>query len=484
MDFSLAILEIAVCGLGLALLLLDLWSPAEEKPRLGWVALVVLGLILLGSFLFTGTTTGLAFGGMYVLDGLALWFKRFFLISGILVVVMAMGSRDRPQQGITEYYSLITVALAGMMFAASVNDLCLLFVALELITVTFYILTAYLRRQLYSLEAGVKYLIMGAVASAFLVYGIALVYATTGSLSFPGVAARENDVLANPIFRIGVLMIVAGLGFKIAAVPFQAWVPDVYQGAPLPAMAFLAVGSKAAGFILLLRFLGTAVPQVLILWQTLWMALAAATILYGSLCALPQRNLKRLLAYSGIGHAGFMLLGIGLASQASVTALLFYLAAYLFALTAAVFVLSQIPSGLDDDELESLAGLHQRSPLLGASLAVAMVSLAGIPPLAGFMGKFLVFKAALARGMEDPHYYWLIAIALAGAVISLYYYLAVVRAVYWTTPSPATVDPIRLPPLAQFGLYSCLAGMIGLGLFPNPILQSAAQLFTNMASLR
>src|SRR5579872_1183346 len=274
MNYQLIILEIAVVVLGLGVLLADLWTPAEQKRQLGYVAAVAVGLILIGSFKLGGPEAQYAFGKMYVLDGLALFFKRLFLLSAIIVLVMSVEFADRIESGISEFYALILFALAGMMFAASANDFSLLFVSMELITVTFYILTSFQRRKLGSLEAGVKYLILGALSSAFMVYGIALVFGITGKLNFGDIAALTYKYADNQVFLLGILLTLVGIGFKIAAFPVQIWAPDVYQGAPLPATAFLAVGSKAAGFVLLLRVLFNAVPDLTGHWTRLLIAIS------------------------------------------------------------------------------------------------------------------------------------------------------------------------------------------------------------------
>ncbi|MDB6121801.1 MAG: proton-translocating NADH-quinone oxidoreductase, chain, partial [Pedosphaera sp.] len=280
MNYQLMILEIAVVVLGLGLLLVDLWTPVEHKKKLGYAAAAALGLILIGSFKLGGETQ-YAFGKMYVQDGLALFFKQFFLVSAIIVLVMAVEFADRIEAGITEFYALILFALAGMMFSASANDFTLLFVSLELITVTFYILTSFQRGRQASLEAGVKYLIIGALSSAFMVYGIALVFGTTGKMNFNELATVAAQYADNKIFLFGILLVMVGLGFKIAAFPVQIWAPDVYQGSPAPTTAFLAVGSKAAGFVLLLRVLFNAVPAITAQWTTLLIGIAMVTILYG-----------------------------------------------------------------------------------------------------------------------------------------------------------------------------------------------------------
>jgi NADH-quinone oxidoreductase subunit N len=474
MNSRFIILEIAVVALGLGILLVDLWTPPAEKRKLGWLAALVLGLILAGSFKLHGDAAQTAFGGMYVLDGLALYFKRFFLLAAIVVLVMSVEFADRIETGVSEYYALMLFALAGMMFAASANDFSLLFVSLELITVTFYILTSFQRNRLLSLEAGVKYLILGALSSAFMVYGIALVFGITGKLNFDAIAAMGGALAGNKVFLFGILLVLVGIGFKIAAFPVQIWAPDVYQGSPTPTTAFLAVGSKAAGFVLLLRVLFGAVPGVTAHWTTLLIAISIITILYGNLCALPQRNLKRLLGYSSIANAGYMLMGVAVLSSAGRAAVLYYLGGYLFTLLGAFLVICLVMRSVDGEDISALAGLNQRSPLLAATLTLAMTSLAGIPPLAGFFGKFLLLREVVLQGASNPAYYWLLAAAIFGVLISVYYYFGVIRAVYWSKEAP-DLSPIPITPAVRIALYGCGAGMLYLGLFPNTLVEITTQ---------
>lgn len=465
--------ELTLIVLGLGVLLADLWLPAERKRGLGYLAAAGVGAILLCSFMTVlPTEPQFAFGRMFILDGTALFFKRFFLVATILVLLMAVEFSDRIQAGISEYYSLILFAAAGMMFAASANDFALLFVSLELITVTFYVLVSFQRGRAGSLEAGVKYLIIGALSSAFMVFGIAFIYGTSGAFNFGDLAAAGPKLVENKLFLFGLLFLLVGLGFKIAAVPFQMWAPDVYQGAPTPTTAFLAVGSKAAGFVLLLRVLFTAVPLVAQKWSWLFVVIAALTILYGNLCALPQQNLKRLLGYSSISHAGYLLLGVAAMSAMGQAAVLYYLAGYLFTVLAAFMVITLVLRETGAEDLDGLAGLNQRSPLLAAALTMAMVSLAGIPPLAGFFGKFLLIKSALAVGATHPSFYALVAIALAGVVISLYYYFGVVKAIYWGGEAKDKSElTLSLP--ARTTVFVCMAGILFIGIYPNPLLKAA-----------
>ncbi|HTL58066.1 MAG TPA: NADH-quinone oxidoreductase subunit N [Candidatus Limnocylindrales bacterium] len=475
MNSGLLIHEGLVIALGLALLLADLWVPVSFRRKLGYLAAAGLGAILVYSALFVSLGPGevrYACNGMYALDGLALYFKRFFLAAGILVLLMS-AEFAAIETAIAEFYALMLFALTGMLFASSANNFALLFVSLELITVTFYVLTSFQRSRLVSLEAGVKYLIIGALSTAFTVFGIALAYGISGTLDFAELAAVAEPLGGNGIFLFGLLLVMVGLGFKIAAFPFQIWAPDVYQGAPTPTTAFLAVGSKAAGFVLLLRLLFVAVPDITHQWAKLFIVISAITILYGNLCAIPQRNLKRLLGYSSIAHAGYMLLGIAALNAAGESAVLFYLSGYLFTVLAAFTVICVVLQHVEGEDISTLAGLPQRSPLLAWTLTLAMVSLAGIPPLAGFFGKFLLFKAALAEGATRPAYYALVGIAIFGVIVSMYYYFGVVRVIFWSKPGP-DVSPIKVPKSLRFSLYVCLLGMFFLGVYPNPVVNLAS----------
>jgi NADH-quinone oxidoreductase subunit N len=465
-------LEMAVVATGLALLLLDLWAKPGQRRQLVWGAVIVVGVIFIASFALSLPSARTAFGGMVVLDELALFFKRFFLLAALLVLVTGLEFSDRFEAGASEYHALTLFALAGMMFAASAHDFALMFVALELITVTFYVLVSFQRRRRASLEAGVKYLILGALASAFLVYGIALVYGASGTMSFPALAASPRAVLDSRLLAAGLLLVFVGLAFKIAAVPFQIWAPDVYQGAPFPTTAFLAVGSKAAGIVLLFRLLYVAAPTVAAQWRTLLIVVSALTILYGVLCAIPQRSLKRLMAYSSIANAGFLLIGICSGSVAGAAAVLFYLGGYLFAVLGVFLVATLAWRGADTDDIPSLAGLGQRSPLLATTLTLAMVSLAGVPPLAGFLGKLLLVKAALQGAANDAGLYWLVGVAVVAVVISFYYYFHVIRVVCWGCHAAAAA-PITLAWPTRLALGLCVFGMLWLGLFPADVLNLA-----------
>jgi NADH-quinone oxidoreductase subunit N len=471
MNFSHLTLEIAVASLALLVLLLDLWTTPRAKSWLGIVTLAGLGLILAASFLIEAPGWA-APGSMLAQDGLAVFFQRIFLAAAIFVVLMAWEGADRIPMGIGEFHVVVLMALTGMMLAAAASDFVLLFVAVELISASFYVLVSFQRSRLQSLEAGVKYLIQSALAAAFLVFGIALVFGTGNHTNFILLSRESAALNHNRVFWLGILLVLFGLSFKIAAFPLQVWAPDVYQGAPTPVTAFLAIASKAAGFVLVLRVLFVAMPKLAVHWDKMLMVAAGITILYGNLCAIPQRNLKRLLGYSSIANAGYMLLGVAAVNPSGSAAILYYLAAYLFTLAAAFLVICVVMR--DNDDIGALAGLSNRSPLLALALTLVMVSLAGIPPLAGFFGKFLLFRALIERGAAQSGCYWLAGVAIVGVVISLYYYFAVIRVMYWAK-DPPDLSPIAVPARVQIPLAVCLVAMIYLGISPGAVLDGAAE---------
>jgi NADH-quinone oxidoreductase subunit N len=475
MNISLISLEMLVLALGLVVLMADLLLAPRHRPLLGWAAAGGLAVVLAWSFVWDyGNAVQYAFSGMYVMDPLAMFFKRFFLVAGIIVLLISTEYSDRIVSGPGEYYAITLFALLGMMFAASANDFASLFVSLELITVSFYVLVSYQRSRVLSLEAGVKYLIIGAMSTGFTVFGIALVFGTSGVLAFGELAEISVSLMDNRLFLAGMLLILVGLGFKISFVPVQIWAPDVYQGAPVPTAAFLAVGSKAAGFALLLRLLFTAVPAVAIDWKDVLIWISAITILYGNLAAIPQRNVKRLLGYSSIAQAGYLMMGVAALSDEGLSAVLYYMGGYLFTVLAAFAVLCIVLRNVDSDDIAGLAGLNQRAPLLAAGIAFSMVSLAGIPPLAGFFGKFLLIKSIIAEAPAHSGYYWLAFVAIAGVIISIYYYFGVIRAVYWSKET-RDLSPVRVSLPMKATILVCIAGMLFIGIFPAPLLRAASQ---------
>ncbi len=475
MNTSLMFLEILVALAGLGILVGDLWTPDKHKKKLGYGAAAFLGILFLISFQVQVGNVKYAFGGMYILDSLAIFFKRVFLLAGGVVMLMAVEFTPKIKRGVSEFYALLLFALAGMMIAASAYDFSLLFVTLELITITFYILASYLRSETASLEAGVKYLILGALSSAVLVFGIALLFGSTSALSFLEITETlgqsSGSLASNPLAIAGAVLVFAGLAFKLAIFPFQFWAPDVYQGAPSPVTAFLAVGSKAAGMVLVLRVLFQALPSITLNWSAFLATLAIFTILYGNLAAIPQKNLKRMLGYSSIAQAGYLMMGIVAMSSAGASAILFYLVGYAVTVLSAFLTLTLCVNAIGSSEIKSLSGLMDRSPLLASTMILAMVSLAGIPPLVGFFGKFMLIQSVV----ESAPAGWgcLVVAAIIGVVASLYYYLGVVRAIIWDKSPNTELEKIQISTPSQALLYAGIFMMIYLGFFQNQVVEAA-----------
>lgn len=481
MNYSLLQTEIILLLLGIVALLADLWLPATSRKSIGYATAACLFALFLYGFRglivepvhATAFPIGASKSGMFIQDGLAAYFKQFFLLAGAIVLLISVEYSDRFLSGVSEFFSLSVFALLGMLLAASANDFVMMFVALELITITFVVLNSFQRSRQASLEAGVKYLIIGAVASAFMVFGIALVFGSAGTTNFDELRALQQTLLKSPVFLTGLLLVMVGLGFKVAAFPFQIWAPDVYQGSPAPATAFLAVGSKAAGVVLMMRVLFGALPQIATQATKVLILVAAITILYGALCALPQRNVKRLMGYSSIANAGFLLLGLCAAPYEGLTATIYYLTGYLFTVLGAFVVITVVMRESDSDDISVLYGLSHRSPFMATALTISMVSLAGVPPLAGFFGKFLLLRSVLAAGGRDATFYVLIAVSIVGVVLSLFYYFNIIRAIYWGGNNPNKhVLPASLA--SRIAVTICIVGMLYAGVLPHFLVQTAS----------
>jgi len=374
------------------------------------------------------------------------------------VVRSSAGATAQP--GLGEFFALPIFTCAGLMYIVSAIDFVMIFVSIELVTISFYVLVSFTRRNPTTLEAGVKYLVLSALSTAFLVYGITWIFGVTGETNLQ----RITTALANPEIErggalFGAVLVLVGLGFKIAAVPFHIWVPDVYQGAPTPVTAYLSVGSKAAGFVVLVRVLRPfmMLPQM----QRLLVVIALLTVIYGNLAALPQSNLKRLLAYSSIAHAGYLLIGVACLAGPAVT---FYLVAYLL-MTLLSFAVLIIVAQRTGEQISDFDGLAKRSPFLAFAMLMAMVSLAGVPFTAGFFGKFFIFYAAIAQ-----HQTVLVIAGVVTVACGFYYYLKVVRAMYWEAPSSTEKIPVNA--LSCATISALMVATIWLGIYPWPILDA------------
>ncbi len=481
-------LEVVVLLLGIALLFAESFAKGPDKRWMVKTSIFVLAVVFAWSFFTSGDTGVDLANSFYTADSTALFFKRIALLTTIVVLVMASEYRGvlsravpgiEPGAGTGEFFALPIFTCAGLMFMASAIDFLLIFVSLELVTISFYILVAYMRRQSTSLEAGVKYLILGALSTGFLVYGITWIFGLTGETNLVRISHALPDMLAlggrlhgsETALLFGLMLVLVGLGFKVAAAPFQFWVPDVYQGAPTPITAFLSIGSKAAGFIVLIRVLQPFISLPLIgpkIIATL-VVLSALSLLYGNLAALPQDNLKRLLAYSSIAHAGYLLIGVASIGAAptsfgtSDTAVAFYLAGYMLMTLLTFLVMVVVANHSRGDDIIHFNGLGKRSPFLAFGMLIAMLSLAGIPFTAGFLGKLLIFAAAV-----KAHHFVLVAIGVITVGAGFYYYLRIVAAMYWSEPTDDT--RIQIAPLTRLTIGALIFGTIFFGVFPQPIL--------------
>ena len=480
-------LEAFTVTLGFVLLLAEAFAPSNSKARLGMAAVmglvVILGLTCLAIGPEAKPDAAWAHWPLwrfYQFDSLARFYKIFALVTTIFVILLSVDYRkiltrftDHPgsENGIGEYFCLPVFACAGMMWLASARDLAAAFVALELITITFYILVATMRRNVGSLEAGVKYLILGALSTGFLVYGIAWVYGSTGTMNLSDMANGKLPIADARPLLFGIALVMVGIGFKIGAVPMQVWIPDVYQGAPTPTTAFLSVGSKAAGFIFLIRFVEPMLTSEITRGPVLNLLfiLAVATLLFGNLAAIPQTNFKRLLAYSSIAHAGFLLLALAAGksesakSLGSVMVVSFYLATYLIMTLGVFFVLAQVRIARDGEEISDFNGLGKTNPLLALALTVLLAALAGVPLTAGFIGKFLVFALAV-----DAQLWVGVGVALIAAAAGFYYYFNVVRAMWWADAGDRVA--VSLPPISRICIGGLTIATLVVGVWPQPIL--------------
>ncbi|MGJ8676860.1 MAG: NADH-quinone oxidoreductase subunit N [Akkermansiaceae bacterium] len=488
------IIEFITLGFGLVLLLCEAFTTGKKSP-LGLIAAAGLTLILIiqcTAPLDAEIPDWMA--RFYGYDALARFYKIIALVSTILVLLMSVDfknilskytSGSASESGTGEFYCLPIFTCAGLMWMASATNLTSIFVSLELVTISFYVLVAYMRRNVGSLEAGVKYLILGALSTGFLVYGIAWIYGTMGSSFYDygmiSLPSSDTYLEKNSIIPVlfGISLILIALGFKVGAVPMQLWIPDVYQGAPTPITAYLSVASKAAGFYVLMKIISPFLQWEATHQQvfTILLIMAGATLVYGNLAAISQRNFKRLLAYSSIAHAGFLLIGVATFDFIAVS---FYLGTYALMTFSAFFILSLVRSQDDSDELVAFDGLGKRNPLLALALTISMAALAGLPLTAGFWGKFFIFKSAISSGVS----WWLMSIAFLSVAAGFYYYLKVVKAMYWNTP--CSDKALTIPPISKSIVTLLTLLTVLLGIYPKPLmslLQDASPALLNEQSL-
>ncbi len=483
MNLELFIPELSLAASAITVILLDLLT--KRKGLLVAVSLVGLAVSAGFTVAMWGGSSQAIFNNMLAVDNFALFFKLLFLGIAALVILASVDYVSKFARFQGEYYALVLLSTLGMMLMAATTELISIYIALELTSISLYILAGFLKDP-KSTEAAIKYLLIGAVASAVLLYGMALIFGLTGKTQLGEIAnaiqaMSPQTISASPALILGIVSLVAGFGFKIAAVPFHMWVPDVYEGAPTPITAYLSVGSKAAGFAIILRVFYTAfgLPDWLSLdWGSIFAVLSAIGMTLGNVVAIPQTNIKRMLGYSSIAQAGYLMVGlatVGLSPVADTlgqSGLLFFLASYALANMGAFTAIIAISNKTNSDLIEDYSGMGKRAPLLALALTLCLISLIGLPPAAGFMAKFYIFSEALQHGLL-----WLVIIAVINSVISAYYYLRVVK-VMWLGEATSEEKVPSSTALRVALTLSCL-GVLILGVIPGFVMK-LAELATSM----
>ena len=478
-NFALLLPEFLVTGLAFLVLSVDFFLREERKHLLGYLAAAGLMGILAFTLVYHWGLTDSLYDGLVHVDGYSLFFKAVFLIIGAVVILTSMDYLRRNQENAGEYYGILLFTIVGMMLMAASGELLTAYISLELLSFGLYVLVSFDRYNPKANEGGTKYILLGAFSSALMLYGISQVFGLLGTTRFDGISqALSAGPDLSPGLLIGMVLIIAGLGFKVASVPFHMWAPEAYEGAPIPIAGYLAVGSKAAAFALLLRFFVEALLPAVGDWQLIIVILAAVTMVFGNLVALTQRNLKRLMAYSSIGHVGYLLMGIAALaavgpdesvqvqlSHLASNGLMLHLVAYGVTNLAIFLGLTAVYNATGKEAIADLAGLAGRAPQVAVVMAAALFSLGGLPLFAGFVSKFYLFNAAASQGLL-----WLAGLAIFTSLVSLYYYLNIVRQMYIEEAE----DPTRLPvPRLTLGVLGVLfLAIIFLGVYPAPLLDA------------
>jgi NADH-quinone oxidoreductase subunit N len=452
--------EIALVILAVVVLALDLIWHNRENRALGWITAV--GLVVaagLGlAFSRPADEAVLLFGGMLRQDWVSFTFRLIFMAGAALT---ALVSTEKSGRHAGEFFLLLVISTLGMCLMASSANLIMLYLAIETTSLPLYILAGFRVLDQKSVEAGIKYLLYGAMTSAVMLYGFSLLFGFTGTTGLYELAGLLQAGAVSPLLVGGTLLLVlVGFGFKVSAVPFHFWAPDVYEGAPTPVAGFLSTASKAAGFAVLARFLLAVFPESIAFWTLLLAIIATASMIVGNVLALVQRNIKRLLAYSSIAQAGYILVGLAAGNALGAAGVVYYLASYLVTNLAAFAIVWLVGKEVGSDDLDAYAGLGKRNPGVALALLIALLSLGGIPPLSGFFGKLLVFGAAVQAGQ-----YWLAFVGVLTSVVGLYYYLMVMKILY----RPGVDEqPLTMTPAWRTALLACVAGMIFLGVIFAP----------------
>ncbi len=465
LDYSLLIPEFLLAALAGVILFLDLALPRFRKEWLPVATGLGLAGILLGSLGWINKESD--FAGLIAVDNYTTFFRCFFTGVTLFIVIASAQYVQEKLRHPGEYYALLILSTIGAIYMAAARELLTAYISLELLSFSLYILVSYAKFDRRSNEAGLKYLLLGAFASAMFLYGMSLIYGVTGSTYYPDISAALAEGTASYSWALlmGMVLIIAGLGFKVAAVPFHMWTPDAYEGAPIAITAYLSTTSKAAGFVLLLRLFSGAFQVVHDDWSWMIAGIAAATMILGNLVALQQHNIKRLMAYSSIGQVGYMLMGIAGLSHDTASALVLHLTGYMVSNMAIFVVIIAWYNMTGKEEIEDFRGMRERAPLLAGVLAGALFSLAGLPLFAGFVTKFILFQA-----VTDAGYLWLAAIGVVTSVVSLYYYLQVMKQAF--VSAPAEGEGALSVPLLMNGMAALLmVGVFYVGLYPQQLFE-------------
>ena len=449
-------------------LVLDLWG-GRNKSLLVFTSLVGLLMTVISAFA-KHPIPAYSFNDSYVVDHLSLFFICIFTISSALAILLSVEYNEREGIRAGEYYALILFCTVGMILLASSTDMIMIFLGIEIVSICLYVLAGIRRNDQRSNEAALKYFLLGAFATGFLLYGMTLVYGSTGSTNLFKIAefVKNPSAQSNPLLMMGLVLLVIGFGFKVASVPFHMWAPDVYQGAPTPVTAFMAVGPKAAAFAAFFRVFADAFPEMSSSWEMLLSIIAVLSMFVGNLGAIMQTNIKRMLAFSSISHAGYILMAIIAKNSLGSSSLLFYMLSYAF-MTFGVFGIVIIlgRKGEENLEIKNYSGLAYKHPVIALSMTIFLLSLGGLPPFAGFVAKFYLFSAAIQEGLLT-----LVIIAVLNSAISFYYYLKVV--VFMYMKEPEAEFKISLTPITLFVVFIGVVGTINLGIFPNSIITLAS----------
>jgi NADH-quinone oxidoreductase subunit N len=469
--------EIILTVMATLLMVLDPVLNRRSSSAFGHLSLAAL-LAAMAAAVSAYGRGGTAFGGMLVIDGFATFFRVLVIAVGILTILPSYRFLRRQGAETGEYHALLLFSIAGQSIMATANDLIVVFIGLEISSIASYVLAGYFRDDKRANEAALKYFLLGSFATAFFLYGVALIYGATGSVNLAEVRAALMGANAPSGVFVGVAaaLMFVGLGFKVSAAPFQIWAPDVYQGAPTPVAAFLSAGPKAAAFAIFLRIFMTAFEPIGAGWEPLIWGSALASMIIGNFAALLQSNIKRLLAYSSIAHAGYILVAVAARSGVGTAAAMFYLAAYAFMNIGAFAVVSHLSGrGEQYQSVDDFAGLAERQPLTAAMLTIFLLSLIGVPLTGGFFGKFYIFKAAL-----ESHLVWLTVLGLLNSAVAAYYYLRILVVMYMRSPSEAAANAEPLSPGLRAALLLPALGTLFLGIFPTWVLRFA-DLSSNLA---